>query len=230
MLAANEWSYERRLAATKMVASADEPKPTVLGLLVLGMRPRDFLPGAYVQFLRVAGRELADPVVDELLIDGPVADVLRRVDDKLVSHNRTAVDFTSGSTEVRTQSYPIAGLQQLVRSAVMHRTYEATNAPIHLYWFDDRIEIANPGGPYGAVTVEAFGTPGLVDYRNPNLAEALRVLGFVQRYGFGIPTARRELERNGNPPPEFEVGPTQVRCKVWLRPGVEGTIASESQN
>jgi ATP-dependent DNA helicase RecG len=219
VLAANDRSYEQRLASTKMVASADEPTPTVLGLLVLGTRPRDFLPGAYVQFLRVAGRELADPVVDELVIDGPLGDVLRRVDDKLLSHNRTAVDFTNGTTEVRTHLYPIAGLQQLVRNAVMHRAYEATNAPIHLYWFDDRIEIANPGGPYGAVTIEAFGTPGLVDYRNPNLAEALRVLGFVQRFGFGIPTARRELERNGNPPPEFEVGPTQVRCRVWVRPG-----------
>jgi len=217
VLAANDRSYQQRLASTKMVASADEPTPTVLGLLVLGTQPRDFLPGAYVQFLRVAGRELADPIVDELVIDGPVADLLRRVDDKLASHNRTAVDFTSGSTEVRTSQYPIVGLQQLVRNAVMHRTYEATNAPIHLYWFDDRIEIANPGGPYGAVTVESFGAPGLVDYRNPNLAEALRVLGFVQRFGFGIPTARRELERNGNPPMQFEVTSTHVRCRIGAR-------------
>ena len=217
VLAANDRSYQQRLASTKMVASADEPTPTVLGLLVLGTQPRDFLPGAYVQFLRVAGRELADPIVDELVIDGPVADLLRRVDDKLASHNRTAVDFTSGSTEVRTSQYPIVGLQQLVRNAVMHRTYEATNAPVHLYWFDDRIEIANPGGPYGAVTVETFGAPGLVDYRNPNLAEALRVLGFVQRFGFGIPTARRELERNGNPPMQFEVTSTHVRCRIGAR-------------
>jgi ATP-dependent DNA helicase RecG len=214
VLAASDRSYELRLASARMVAAADQLTPTVLGLLVLGRRPRGFLPGACVQFLRVAGRELGDPIVDELLIDGPVAEVLRRVGDKLVSHNRTAVDFTNGSTEVRTQPYPIPALQQLLRNAVMHRAYEATNAPIHLYWFDDRIEISNPGGPYGAVTVESFGAPGLVDYRNPNLAEALRVLGFVQRFGFGIPTARRELERNGNAPPEFEVGPTQIRCRV----------------
>lgn len=81
-------------------------------------------------------------------------------------------------------------------------------------WFDDRIEILSPGGPYGAVTPENFGRPGLADYRNPNLAEALRVLGFVQRYGVGIPTARRELERNGNPAPEFTVEPTYVSVIV----------------
>jgi len=76
--------------------------------------------------------------------------------------------------------------------------------------YDDRVEIINPGGPYGEVTAETFGTPGLTDYRNPNLAEALRVLGFVQRFAAGIPIARRALAENGNPPPEFLVRPTFV--------------------
>lgn len=218
VLAANDRTYEQRLASTKMVAAADDPTPTVVGLLVLGVRPRDFLPGAYVQFLRIAGRELSDPVVDDLVVDGPVADLLRRLDEKLISHNRTAVDFTHSTTEVRSQPYPLAALQQLARNAVMHRTYEGTHAPVHVYWFDDRIEISNPGGPFGVVTRENFGEPGRVDYRNPNLAEALRVLGFVQRFGVGIATARRELERAGNPAPEFEAGPNHVLCRVRPRP------------
>jgi len=217
-LAANERSYEQRLAATKMIAAADDPTPTVLGLLVLGIRTRDVIPGAYVQFLRIAGTSLADDVVDEQVIDGPVGDVLRLIDEKMTAHNRTSVDFTSGPQEIRSQPYPPAALQQLVRNAVLHRTYEATNAPAHVYWYDDRIEITSPGGPYGAVTPETFGQPGVVDYRNPSLAEALKVLGFVQRYGAGIPTARRELERNGNPELEFEVTPTGVVCSVGVTP------------
>ncbi len=216
VLAANDRSYEQRLAATKMVVASDEPTPTVLGVLVLSPRTRDFIPGAYVQFLRIAGRELADPVSDEQLIDGPVAEVLRRTDEKLGAHNRTAVDLTSGERERRTPLYPMPALQQIARNAVMHRSYEATNAPVRVTWYDDRIEIANPGGPYGAVTVENFGQPGVSDYRNPSLAEALRVLGFVQRFGVGIATARRELAANGNPPPEFEVNPSHVL--VTLRP------------
>lgn len=216
VLAANDRSYEQRLAATKMVVAADDPTPTVLGVLVLSTRTRDFIPGAYVQFLRIAGRKLADPISDEQLIDGPVAEVLRRTDEKLSAHNRTAVDLTSEDRERRTSLYPTPALQQLVRNAIMHRSYEATHAPVRVTWYDDRIEIANPGGPFGAVTVENFGQPGVSDYRNPSLAEALRVLGFVQRFGVGIATARRELQANGNPPPEFEVNPSHVG--VTLRP------------
>ncbi len=216
VLATNDRSYEQRLAATKMVVAADESTPTVLGVLVLSTRTRDFIPGAYVQFLRIAGRELADPVSDEQLIDGPVAEVLRRTDEKLSAHNRTAVDLTSDDRERRTSLYPTPALQQIVRNAIMHRSYEATNAPVRVTWYDDRIEITSPGGPFGAVTVENFGQPGVSDYRNPSLAEALRVLGFVQRFGVGIATARRELQANGNPPPEFEVNPSHVG--VTLRP------------
>ncbi len=113
--------------------------------------------------------------------------------------------------------YPLAALQQLGRNAIMHRAYEGTNAPVHVYWFDDRIGIRNPGGPYGVVTTETFGQPGVGDYRNPNLAEAMRVLGLVQRFGAAIPTVRRELAANGNPPVEFMTTQAQVLCRVRPR-------------
>ncbi len=96
----------------------------------------------------------------------------------------------------------------------MHRTYEGTNAPVRVYWFDNRIEIHNPGGPYGAVTAENFGQPGVTDYRNPHIAEAMKVLGFVQRFGVGIATAQAELRKNGNPPAEFQVQPSAILATV----------------
>jgi len=216
ILEANDRSAEQRLAATKMIISADQPVPTVLGLLVIGKTTRSFLPGAYVQFLRIEGTELDQPIVDEELIDGTVADVIRRLDEKLVAHNRTHVNFTGGPREERTPLYPPVALQQLTRNAVLHRTYEGTNAPVRVYWYEDRIEIISPGGPYGEVTPENFGAPGLADYRNPNLAEALRVLAYVQKFGGGIAAARNALQRNGNPPPEFRVD--QHHVLAILRP------------
>jgi len=155
VLAANDRSYEDRLASLGMIASADDPTPTVAGILTLGKSPRTWMPCAYIQFLRIRGTELADPIADAAELDGT--------------------------------------LQQLLRNAVMHRTYEGTNAPVRLYWFDDRIEIHSPGGPYGVVNVANFGQPGACDYRNQVLAGVLKALGFVQRFGFGIAQARRAL-------------------------------------
>jgi len=193
VLQANERSYEQKLAATKMIAGEAEPIPTVLGLLVCGFAPADWVPGAYTQFLRIAGSDLTDPIIDEEVIHGTVADQIRRLEEKLEAHNLRRVAFASADRESRIEEYPFDAMRQLVRNAFLHRSYEATNAPVRVYWFDDRIEIHNPGGPYGTVTVENFGQPGLTDYRNPNLAEALRALGFVQRFGAGLAIARKAL-------------------------------------
>jgi ATP-dependent DNA helicase RecG len=210
VLAANQRSYEQRLAACRMIASVDDPIPTVLGILTLSRKPTFFLPGAYVQFLRIQGTQLSDPIVDEAVIDGPLQQMVLRLDEKLASHNRVEVNFISQSLEKRRYLYPPAALEQIARNAVMHRAYESTNAPVRVYWYDDRIEISNPGGPYGNVTIQNFGQPGYADYRNPHVAEAMRVLGLVQRFGAGIQTAQAALRDNGSPPLIFRVEATMV--------------------
>ncbi len=218
VLEANNRTLEQRLAACKMVVSAESPTPTVLGLLVTGKSPRDWLPGAYVQFLRIKGTAWSDPIADEALLDGALGQILRRLDEKLEAHNQVAVDLASGVTEQRSAAYPRVALQQLARNAVMHRTYEGTNTPVRVYWFDDRIEIHNPGGPFGTVTAENFGQPGITDYRNPNLADAMKVLGFVQRFGVGIATAQAELRKHGHPAARFETQPSHVVALVHGKP------------
>ena len=221
-IAANDRTIEERLAALKFIASIHDPTPTIAGLLALGRKPQDFLPGAYIQFLRVEGVEWGGPIVDEVRCAGPLALLLQNLDSRLSGHNRVAVDIASGFREKRVATYPLGALQQLTRNAVMHRTYEDTNSPVQVYWFDDRVEINSPGGAYGEVTPESFGVPGAVDYRNPVLAEMMRVQDLVQRFGFGIRLARRELAENGNPPPEFRVEPNRVFCTVRRRPDDPG--------
>lgn len=217
VLEANGRSYEERLASCRMIASPDDPTPTVLGLLVLGISPQDFLPGAEIQFLRINGVELADDVIDEALLRGNIAEQLRSLREKVMAHNRTAVDILSGPTHKMEESFPISAIDQLVYNAVLHRTYEGSNTPVRVYWFNDRIEISSPGGPYGSVTCENFGRPGITDYRNPNLASAMKTLGFIQQFGRGIATARRLMEQNGNPPPEFQIDAHNVLCILRKR-------------
>lgn len=217
ILAANDRSLNEQLAATKMITAADDPTATVLGILTLGKKPQDFLPGAYIQFLRIDGNELTDDIVDSLAIRGAIPDQVRRLDDKLIAHNRIAVDITSGPIEKRTALYPIEAVQQLTRNALMHRAYEGTNAPVHVYWYNDRIEILSPGGVFGAITTENFGEPGFIDYRNPNLADAMRTFGFVQRFGMGIPIARRLLAEAGHPAPKLAINGTHAWVTILTR-------------
>lgn len=214
ILEKNDRSYEQRLATCRMIQGVDQPIPTVTGCLVLGKLTRDLIPNAYIQFLRIDGTTLSDPIKDAEDVDGPLGQIISRLDQKLEGHIQTAVDLTSGPVEIRKPDYPLAALHQLARNAIMHRTYESTNAPVRITWFNDRIEIQNPGGPFGQVTKENFGRPGVVDYRNPHLAEAMKVLGYVQRFGVGIQLAQESLRKNGNPPAKFTVEDTFVHVEI----------------
>ena len=87
-------------------------------------------------------------------------------------------------------------------NAVCHRDYTG-NGPVQFYQYDNRIEILNPGGLYGKATPENF--PRVNDYRNPVIAEGMRVLGYVNRYSWGVSEVRDKLEENGNGLPEFDL-------------------------
>lgn len=202
VLEENQRSLAQQLASVRFTTPEPESCPTVLGILVVGKDPKQFIPGNYIQFLRIDGMELGDPIKDQKEINGTLIDILRILDEVLQINISVASDITSSAIEIQQPDYPIEALRQLARNAIMHRSYEQTNAPVKVYWFNDRIEIQNPGGLFGQVNLENFGK-GATDYRNPHLAGVMKDLGYVQRFGYGIPTAKRTLEKNGNPSPEF---------------------------
>jgi len=218
VLEQNQRTLEHQLIASKFAHPGPPVCATLLGILAIGKSPTDWVPGAYVQFLRIDGTALGEPVKDAREIRGPLPDLLAELEDLLKANTQTSVDFTSGPVEVRRPDYPIVALQQIIRNAILHRSYENTNAPVRLYWFSDRVEVQNPGGPYGQVNVKNFGRPGAYDYRNPDLAAVMKELGYVQRFGLGIATARQEMAKNGNPLPEFQVEDAHVAVILRRRP------------
>lgn len=217
LLEQNRRSEEHQLASLRLITGEAPPRPTTLGMLVLGKDPRRFFPGAYVQFLRIEGVKLTDPIKARAEIDGPLIDLLRILDETLEAHLSVAVQVEGERTEVEHPDYPIEALRQLSRNAILHRTYQGTHSPVRITWFSDRIEIQNPGGPYGQVTRANFGAPGVTDYRNPHLAEAMKNLGYVQRFGLGIPLAQEALAENDNPPVEFQVEDTHLLALIRRR-------------
>jgi ATP-dependent DNA helicase RecG len=214
ILVQNQRSIEQQLASMRFINLKSSIHATVLGILVIGKEPYQLVPGSYIQFLRIDGSLLTDPIQDRKEIVGPLSIMLSDLDNILQNNIFVASDLTTQSTELNQPDYPLAALQQLARNAVLHRNYEASNAPVRITWFNDRIEIHNPGGPFGQVNRQNFGQTGITDYRNPHLAEAMKNLGFVQRFGLGIPIARQELAKNGNPPPEFVVQEDQVLVTI----------------
>ncbi len=175
--------------------------PTNAGILLLAKNPLYWLPGAYIQFLEVDGTSLGDAVLQEKRLSGDLLTVLREADSlaHLMIESRPVRDETMRERMVST--YPFIALHELLVNAVLHRSYKS-NSPVRFYWFSDRIEIQNPGGLYGDANQENF--PNQSSYRNPVVAEAMKVLGFANRFGSGVTRAQAALQKNGNPAAEFK--------------------------
>lgn len=221
-LEANNRSHEERLAALKMIDSANNPVPTVMGLLTIGKDPQFFLPSAYVQFLKFEGEEMSDEISDGLEILGPIQAITEHLDIKFLAHNRVAVEIGS-QVEKRATLYPMEALRELTRNAIMHRDYE-DSTPIRVHWFRNRIEIINPGGAYGGAAGR-LGEPGATGYRNLSLAAAMRDMGLVQRYGVGIQVAQRALQAGGNPPLDLREDGAFVWATIYSSPAYGEAIA-----
>ena len=211
VLAANERSRPEQLQALRL--STQDGLPSVTAILTLGKDPQYWFPGAYVQFVRYNGIEVTDAIVDHREISGVLPEQLLELDRVLKTNISQALD-TSGDLHKENPDYPLVALRELVRNAVIHRNYENSNTPVRIHWFTDNIQIVSPGSVYGAVTQENFGQPGITAYRNPTIAEAMKNLGFMQRFGIGIATANRALEDNNNPPVEFDVQENFVTATV----------------
>lgn len=215
VLAENDRTVEQQLSSLGLL-DPTSAEARVLGLLLVGFDASASVPGAYIQFVRYDGADQAANVVDQEELRGNLIGALDTLARILTANVRTAVREVGGLRQEDQPDYPLNALRELVLNAITHRDYEHFNAPVRVLWFDDRVEITSPGGPYGVVTKDTFDQRN--DYRNPALAAAMKALGYVNRFGRGITLVRATLQQNGNPPPEFEVEDTYWSVTVRRAP------------
>lgn len=215
VLSDNDRTVDQQLASLGMLDPASG-EARVLGLLVVGLDPSAVIPSAYIQFVRYEGADEASNIVDHEELRGNLVGQLEVLTRLLTANVRTAVRDVGGLRQEDQPDYPLGAIRELVLNAVTHRDYEHFNAPVRILWFEDRIEITSPGGPYGVVTKDTFDRRN--DYRNPALAAAMKTMGYVNRFGRGITLVRVALERNGNPRAEFQVEDTYWSVTVRRSP------------
>ena len=205
-----------QLAALRFYDRESET-PTNLGMILFGKHPELYIPSAYLQYVKFAASDNAGDILTEHAYKGPLLKIITDLDGfiKVGIASPRSVRVSSLREEI-VKSYPDWSIRELLLNAVIHRDYQIGNAPIKFYDYNGlRLEITNPGGLYGQAKPENF--PFVSDYRNPLLAEAVKVMGYVNKFNRGISKVKTELENNGNPPPIFDVN-KRTEFRVTLRP------------
>lgn len=204
VIAENHRSIEQQMASLRLF-DLRAGCPTNAAILLFAKDPLAWLPNAYLEYVKFDGPGLSDTPVLQKSFSGDLLSMLRSLDAFVRQIPGGRPIATSALQETLVVDYPEIAIRELLMNSVMHRSYESAS-PIRFFHFTDRLEIQSPGPLYGDATRENF--PRQTSYRNPTVAEAMKILGFVNRYGRGVHRAQDALRRNGSPEARFEFGDT----------------------
>lgn len=186
-------------------------KPTVAALMLFSIYPQAYFPQLCITAVSVPGKEMSatgsvgERFIDNKRIEGSITQMLN---DALIFVRKnmkvkTIIDPETGMRNDRTE-YPVIAVRELVLNALIHRDYSihTESAPITITMYSDRMEIENPGGLYGRMTLDNLGFVS-ADTRNPYIAGALEIMGETENRYSGIPTIRSAMKNAGLPQPVF---------------------------
>ena len=118
---------------------------------------------------------------------------------------------------------PLDAIREAVINAVVHRDYFLAGSHVVIEIFDDRIEIANPGGLPRGLDEKDFGKKAV--RRNQLIASLLHRIDFVENMGTSIGKIRQLLKKAEAPEPRFEFG--NFFTIIFPRPGITTQKGSE---
>ncbi len=204
------------LVQTEVLAedAEGELRPTIAGILAFGTYPQRFLPQVNITIVvhpSVDGGSV-DGVrfLDSRSIDGSIPDMLVDSLRALRGVLMTRSVFVEGH-RMELLELPDEALREAIANALVHRDLapQARGTQIQVEVFPDRVEILNPGGLFGGVTLESLGEAHVSSSRNARLVKLLADVEtedrrfVIENRASGIRTMAREVEKAGLRPPHF---------------------------
>ena len=179
-------------------------KYTLTGVLIFAKYPQAYFPQFSITAVAVNGYELGDMdddgarFIDNKRITGNVEEMLDQALEFVKRNSKVKTIIDEQGKRVDRVEYPIKAIREAVLNSIVHRDYSihTEGTPVAIEMYTDRIEMKNPGGLYGNISVEQLGK-SMPDTRNEILANALEIMGVTENRYSGIPTINKELKNNG---------------------------------
>jgi ATP-dependent DNA helicase RecG len=198
----NRAEWIERLKALGFMAGGltEEPLCTVAGVVLFGIRPRQFLKQSGVRMMVFDANDkiyqakldkMADaPLVGRFavdkagkhLIDAGLIEKVFELLEPFVTEEANALNGRPSRDKI--WFYPFEALRELLINALAHRDWTRPS-DVEISGYLDRIEITSPGALPNSMTVEKV-LAGQRSARNHIIVDVLRDYGYVDARGMGV--------------------------------------------
>ncbi len=127
----------------------------------------------------------------------------------------------------RKESYlvPETAYREAIANALVHRAWDV-KAAIKVSFYEDRVEVNSPGGLPVDISEEDYLAGRLSVLRNPLIADVFAKLGYIEKFGTGIPRIRAAYQGSGLSP-RFSVSASSISVVLPSRSSVNGLNEEE---
>lgn len=231
------WSlpFEQVLKQLRIVADVNGIlRPTLAGLLMFGVYPQSFEQQMVVVFLQFYGTTTTEEApsgerfLDNRKFEGTIKEIIDNATAYVMASMRKG-SLIRGVLRQDVPEYPEVALREAIVNAVAHRDYSqfARGSHIQIRFFANRLEVENPGGLYGGVTIDNL--PEGQSTRNRLLMQLMEDIHLVENRGSGIDAILDAMQKRGLPMPVFEDKRTSFLVKFYQEVPIEVPLADEEQ-
>ena len=135
-----------------------------------------------------------DDALDDKEYEGNLIYLLKNPSDFI--KNNSKVRFAKEAQyRVDKPDYAERAITEAIVNALIHRDYIVLGSEIHIDMFDDRLEIASPGGMFGGGTIQEYDVYNIRSMRrNPVIADLFHRMKYMERRGSGLKKIISETE------------------------------------
>lgn len=172
--------------------------------LFFSHEPQRFFEKAVIRCVQFDGTDKRF-IIDDKMMTGTLLQQYLKSMDWLKSKLNVRYDIEGAGAGPRKEFWeiPETVFKEAIINSLAHRDYSDKGSRITIELFDDRVEIANPGGLVSAIPRSEFGKRSHT--RNPLIFGLFEKVRMVEHIGSGIARMRDLMHDNGLTPPEFNM-------------------------
>ena len=155
--------------------------------LLFGKKPQRFFICSEVKCMQFFADRVSKPMADYQVYRGDVFELVDQATHFVMTHikNWVGTRDTGDTAQVPMKfELPYDAVKEAIVNAVCHRDY-TSNASVQVMLFNDRLEVWSPGPLPRGMTVAMLVKPHRSIPVNPLLANAMFLMGYIERAGTG---------------------------------------------